>query len=166
MKPSRGARTNLHRLARQVHVGAVETGLRGGDPAFHFGDADLRLFVVAPCRQPGFEQFARPAFIQPCGGQRAACGLQLQIDLLALCLQALDQLRVDIGNPHDRIALLDRAAIAHVPFLDPARHQCVDILLAFIGVERVDGAAPGGGLHPGGIDQEHQRPRGRRSAAW
>lgn len=152
---ARGAQ-DLRGLARQADIGAVERSLRRGDLPLPFGNADLRRFKIAPRGEPGLIQLAHPAFVELGGGERGLRGDQLGRDLAAFGLQPLDQLGIDVGNPHDRIALLHPAAVAHIPLLDPAGHQRVDILLALVGVERGDRAAPGRGLHPGGVDQEHQ----------
>jgi hypothetical protein len=54
----------------------------------------------------------------------------LQIYLATFGLEPFNQLRIDVSDADDRIALFYRGTVADIPFFDPARHQAISLVPA------------------------------------
>ena len=125
---------DLYGLARQIDIDAAQLGAGLRHIGAQLLHTNTRLLELAARREALVKQVLHAQFVDLSDVQSGLCRAEFGHDLLALGAQTLQELGIVIDDAQDGIADLDPGTVAHIPLLDAARDQRIDLLHAIVGI--------------------------------
>ncbi len=138
----------------QIDLGSIELGTGFCNVGAQFLDADARLLVLSARRKPLLEKALHTIHVDLGSLCRSLCRVELCEHLSALVLETVDEIRIDVGDAHDRVTDRNVTSVANEPLLLAAGNERIDFLHAVVRVQGRDGTRAVCRLDPRREDEE------------